>query len=114
MSNRNEKLSEVLLHEEARLGLIEIDRIPRYAPSEIICKGIKVPVLSYHVWPVGQHPEGCVLIEDCVALELRTVYGSRWFGCENAWINSELRMVVVGFPARDEVRRTWKECKVRG
>ena len=92
----------------------DIDRTPRYAPSRVICGMATVPVLSYHVHPIGQHPKSCPLVKDTVALELRTERGSRWYGCENAWINSELRMVVVGFPARDEVRRTWEECKVRG
>jgi hypothetical protein len=89
----------------------EIDRVPRYAPRKVVCKMTMVAVLSYHVYPVGQHPEGCPLTEDCVALELRTARGSRWYGCENAWINSKLRMVVVGFSANDEVRRTWKPVK---
>lgn len=88
-----------------------IDRVPRYAPSKVICKAVEVPVLSYHVYPVGQHSKGCPLVEDCVALELRTERGSRWYGCENAWINAELRMVVVGFAAGDEVRSTWKPVK---
>lgn len=32
---------------------------------------------------------------------------TRWFGCERAYINSELRMVLVGHNSRDEVRQTW-------
>ena len=31
----------------------------------------------------------------------------RWFGATDAYINSELRMVVVGHNPRDEVRAKW-------
>jgi hypothetical protein len=40
-----------------------------------------------------------------------TRHGSRWWGFERAWINSELRMVVQGFPAADELRSRWERCE---
>lgn len=90
------------------------DRKPRYAPTHTVVRGlVNVPVSSYHTYLPGQHPKGCPLTDDCVALELRTAYGSRWWGVEKAWINSELRMVVSGFPARDELRSRWEVCTER-
>jgi ABC-type phosphate/phosphonate transport system substrate-binding protein len=33
---------------------------------------------------------------------------SRWYGCIRAYINAELRMVIVGTNSRDEVRAKWE------
>jgi hypothetical protein len=90
-----------------------IDRIPRYAPSHVIIasRTALLPVLRYIVHLPNQHPAKCPLIAECTALELQTESGSRWYGCERAWINSELRMVVMGFDARDEVRSKWAVAK---
>lgn len=90
----------------------EMDRTPRYAPSVVVCKGFSnVPVESYVAHPAGTHKGP--IVASMMALECKTRFGSRWYGCEKAWINSELRMVVVGFDSRDEVRRTWEACTVR-
>jgi len=88
-----------------------IDRKPRYAPTQTIVAARRVPVTSWRAHPPGTHPKGCPLIPNCTALELVTPLGSRWWGVEKAWINSELRMVVSGFPERCEIRRSWPEAK---
>lgn len=86
-----------------------IDRQPRYAPRTVLVIGHgEVPVTSYVAHPPGAHPVGCPLVATCTALEMRTAYGSRWWGVEKAWINAELRMVVSGFPAACEIRRKWR------
>jgi hypothetical protein len=88
-----------------------IDRAPRYAPEMVmVCHGIEVPVLRAIAHPPGKHPPHCRLVSTCVALELETAYGSRWWGFEEAHINSELRMVVSGFPAHDALRSRWAKC----
>jgi hypothetical protein len=91
--------------------MAEIDRVPRYAPDKvIIARAMKLmPVTQAKFHPAGSH-KGPIR-SDMNALELVTDAGSRWYGCERAWINSELRMVVVGFDVRDEVRRTWEVCE---
>lgn len=91
-----------------------MDRTPRYAPNHILVFGqgyvLQTPVTKFVAYPPECHPVGCPLIPNCVALELQTNFGSRWFGCEKAYINSELRMVVVGVDERDEVRMKWEVC----
>lgn len=90
-----------------------MDQTPRYAPTSVICKGMTVPVTSWRSYPPGEHPEGCPLVADCTALELRTSRGSRWYGVEKAWINSELRMVISGTHPNDTVRMRWPVCTTR-
>jgi hypothetical protein len=85
------------------------DTTPRYAPDRvIIARAMKLcPVKQYivHATPPAKCPISAPAI-----LELVTDYGSRWFGCDRAWINSELRMVTIGFNSRDEVRSKWEVC----
>jgi hypothetical protein len=92
----------------------DVDRDPRYAPTRVLCRGSdgfrERDVVKSSAYPPGQHPKGCPLVADCVAVELRTADGVCWYGFEKAWINSELRMVVQGFSARDEVRAKWPKC----
>ncbi len=93
-----------------------MDLQPRYAPDHVFVArlprgAVNVPVIRYHSFPPGTHPANCPLIPTCTALELVTEHGSRWFGVERAWINSELRMVVSGTNPRDEVRMNWEVCK---
>lgn len=83
------------------------DLTPRYAPDTVITVSGRYPVDRAIAYPPGQHPPRCPLVPDCTALELRTRGGSRWYGCQRAYINSELRMIVVGHDRRDEVRATW-------
>jgi hypothetical protein len=91
----------------------DLDMMPRYAPDRvIIAQAMKLlPVLSYVFHPAGSHASSPIKNE-MGALELITAKGSRWYGCERAYINSELRMVVIGTPRRDEVRMKWEVCSI--
>lgn len=94
-----------------------MDHTPRYAPDTVLVDNGKscceVPVTSYVVHPPGSRPEGCPIKSEYTVLELRTNSGSRWYGCKEAYINSELRMIVIGTHPRDEVRMKWPVCQVR-
>jgi hypothetical protein len=82
------------------------DLEPRYAPTHVItARGGVQPVTSSIFHPAGTH-RGPIKSE-VAALELKTAAGSRWYGCVRAYINSELRMVVIGASSRDEVRARW-------
>ncbi len=91
------------------------DMTPRYAPSSVLVIGNNgartLPVEQYIVHSPFNHPAGCPIVEDCTVLELRTADGSRWYGCDSAYINSELRMIVVGTNSRDEIRMKWEVCR---
>jgi len=94
---------------------MNIDRTPRYVPQSILARvqgggWAEQPVLQVVSYPPRKHPEGCPLRPECTAVELKTHWSSRWFGFEEAHINSELRMVVSGFSADDEVRMKWEVC----
>lgn len=96
----------------------EIDRIPRYVPDWTIALGfhggmITVPVVSVRAFPPNTHPKNCPIVADMTAVEMVTArHGSRWWGFERAYINSELRMVVIGFSSRCEIRSRWEVVKV--
>lgn len=82
------------------------DRTPRYTPETVMTlKGIR-PVVRAIAHPPGSHPASPIKNE-MTAVELVTEAGSRWYGCERAWINSDLRMVVQGCDSRDEARMSW-------
>lgn len=91
------------------------DLTPRYAPDVLFSgkTGRRHLVSRFIVHPRGSHPATCPLVADCVALECQLAggVGSRWFGCQSTYINSELRMVVIGCNSRDEVRMTWEAVK---
>ena len=90
-----------------------LDLTPRYAPDRVMMSQgrhfAEVPVMRYIVHPAGQHPPKCPIIPTMPALELVTAYGSRWYGVESGYINSELRMVITGTNPRDEVRMKWAQ-----
>jgi len=94
----------------------DMDLTPRYAPSAVVIPdwSLKSKLGSFRDVPVVQyifHPENShkgPIRKDWPALELVTAKGSRWYGCVNAHINAELRMIVVGTPKRDEVRMAWE------
>lgn len=87
---------------------MRIDRVPRYTPGVVWTIRGKDYVTSATAHPPGSHPEGCPLVPECTALELKTEGGfSRFYGVEKAYINSRLRMVVVGFPAAFEEMAAW-------
>ena len=86
----------------------DLDMTPRYAPTTVLVVGKgTLPVLQTIAHPPGVHPANCPIGDDWTALELKTASGSRWYGCARARINSELRMVIIGTPPRDEVRMKW-------
>jgi hypothetical protein len=88
----------------------DLDYTPRYTPKfVIIAKVMKLmPVEGVVSYPPGQHPDKCPLVPECVAVELRTSGGSKWYGVKNAYINSELRFVVEGFPRRFKEMSKWE------
>ncbi len=94
----------------------DLDMTPRYAPAQTIVFGREgayaEPVEQYIAHPVGAHPKNCPIAPGWTVLEMRTRHGVRWFGCMRAYINSELKMVVVGTSPRDEVRMKWPVCTV--
>ena len=88
------------------------DLIPRYAPETVACGGKNlVSVLKSIFHPKGLAPNRCPIITGIGVLELQTENGSRWYGCQEAYINSELKMVVIGCNSRDEIRMGWQICK---
>lgn len=113
-------------HRIIMLPPVEIDRTPRYAPARVIIvnsrsleagkgrvAGWNCAVLEFFAHQPGNHPAETPnwIKPELTALECKTQQGSRWYGFEKAYINSELRMVVVGFNSRDEVLRGWEVCK---
>lgn len=85
------------------------DMNPRYAPDKVLTleNGLQ-PVVRASYYPVGQHPTGCPIVASMGVLALTASNGQiRYFGCDHAYINSELRMVVIGCDPRDEVRVKW-------
>jgi hypothetical protein len=83
-----------------------MDMTPRYAPKTVQVRGYSnVKATGYKVHPPGTHHGP--IVSSMTALEIETPYGSRWFGVESAYINSQLRAVVVGTNRRDEVRMKW-------
>ena len=87
------------------------DITPRYAPQVVMTLKGRLPVEQSIFWPAATAPKGCPIRIDCNVLELRTAAGSRWYGVKAAHINSELRMIVTGFPARFEEMSGWEVCK---
>lgn len=92
-----------------------MDHALRYAPTRvIIARGNSASwfhVTHYKAYPPNAHPSASPIVRTLTALECVTEGGSAWWGFEKAWINSELRMVVSGFSARDEARSRWEVCK---
>ena len=92
---------------------IAMDREPRYVPDRVVIFDgmiVHAKVTGSTFYPPGQHPAGCPLVPHIGALEVKTQSNkSRWYGCEWAYINSELRMVAVGFPAADEEMAKWEK-----
>lgn len=109
---------ETLKRDDGSTIEIEVDRVERYFFSRLFIRKhgsgfFKVPVQTMIVHAAGNKPKECILLVPVgwVVLEAVTEYGSRFFIFEGAKINSELRMVVWGFNARDEVLQTMEVCK---
>ncbi len=77
----------------------------------IVTAGAKVhrwvPVHSTIAHPPGDHPDNCPLVKDCMAVEMKTKHGSRWWGFTKAWIGSDLRMHVDGLSTGCEEVQSW-------
>ena len=90
---------------------VVMDREPRYVPDRIAGFSgrhiVHARVTGSVFHPPGAH-DGPIR-KDTGALEVKTAEGSRWFGVESAYINSELRMVAVGFPAAFEEMSHWQK-----
>jgi len=87
----------------------ELDHEHYYAPRLLFGNGQQSPVETYVSHPPGTHPKSCIKPEYC-ALECRLTNGAvRWFGCRDAYINAELKMVVVGVNPRDEVMSRFRK-----
>jgi hypothetical protein len=69
----------------------------KYMPEIVVRDGIWVAVSGNVAYPPGMHPAHCPLVKDCYAVESITPLGSRWHGGTNAYIDSTLRMVIVGY-----------------
>lgn len=90
------------------------DLTPRYAPTQVMTWEGMRPAVGYVAYPPHQHPPKCPILDEIVALEVITDIGiSRWYGCQEAYINSELKMVIIGADSRDEVRMRWPKAKAR-
>lgn len=84
----------------------------RYAPTSVAVfdgrNAIKhAQVVGSAAYQPGGHPDKCPIRPELVAVALHTASVTRWYGCVRAYINSELRMVLVGCDPRDEVRMSW-------
>ena len=99
--------------QKGQKAMNELDMTPRYAPEVVTTIRGRFPVSSYCVYPPNGAPENSPIRRDMTTVEFQTAGGSRWYGCERAYINSELRLVVVGTDTRDEVRMKWQVCKVK-
>ncbi len=75
----------------------------------IITKSVLVIQAVAH--PPGTHPHSPIK-DTLTAVELRTDRnGSRWYGCKSAYIDSYLRMRVVGWDTRNEEMARWPDAK---
>jgi len=71
-----------------------------------------VHVKQYIAHPPGNHPENCPIRKECVALELRTDFGTRWHGFAKVRIDGSLQMACELLPGQenDEVIMKWKKA----
>ena len=83
-----------------------MDMLPRYAPSYVNASGRGYFPVNEYVFHSAGHSIKTIR-KDAACVELKTKAGSRFFGCESAYINSELRMVVIGCDRLDQVRMSW-------
>ena len=88
------------------------DNTPRYVPSKVMTPSGLMPVAKCIIHPPGEGRIGVPIRPDLTAIQACTRVGSRWYGCEQAYKLGK-RTVVVGFDARDSVRRTWEVARGR-
>lgn len=82
--------------------------IKKYCPKKVMTIVGERIVVSVIAHPKNNHPKDCPIVLDRVAIELITSEGSRWYGCERAYINSELRVIVEGFNPNNEEMANWQ------
>ena len=73
----------------------------KYTPTNVIVASSEhfaghYQVTSAESYPPETHPDSPIK-NDLTAIELKTDGGSRWYGCERAYIDPSLRMVIVGY-----------------
>lgn len=90
-----------------------LDNTPRYLPKTLMTKDGEGVVVWARFYPPGCHPADCPLLPDVGAVEAIVALPdlrvhNRWFGCQRAYVDSTLRMVVIGTDPRDEVRMAWE------
>lgn len=85
-----------------------------YAPKKVMVHQAGVrPVVSARIFPPGKHPPATPIVSSMTAVQLVTDTGhSRWFGFDDARINSDLRVVACGgfINPRNEIAKDWKRC----
>ena len=89
----------------------ELDMTPRYVPESLTTFQNGGPgsfaVVKVESFPADQH-EGSPIVNSMTAVRATLENGAdRWFGCQHAYIDSHLRMVIVGTNPGDEVRMGW-------
>lgn len=84
----------------------------KYVPdSAMLIKNGIIPVKTYKSYPPFKHPPKVPIKADCCLLELTLINGEkRYWGCKNAYINSELKMIAVFEDSLScEIRLKWKD-----
>lgn len=82
----------------------------RYTPpTQMTLEHGERPVVGVVAYPPGQHPKGTPIKAEHFAVELKTDVGeSGWYGFEEAYIDSTLRMVVGPVNPRFESAMRWE------
>jgi hypothetical protein len=86
----------------------------RYVPETIGIMGPEgkyypsVPVTGIVAHAPGNHPKESCVFSEMHAVEIKTPFGSRWYGATCPFIDSSLRMVM-DCNDRDEVLARWDE-----
>lgn len=81
----------------------------RIVPETIqtLTHGVR-PVVRVVAHPPSAHRPGCPIKAELTAVQVIPDIGpSRWYGCDKAWIGSDLRMHVFGFDGRFSELRNW-------
>lgn len=79
------------------------DRILTEAPGGYAV----LPVVRSVAYPPGTAPKDAPISASLTVVEVRTAHGVRWFGFQRAWLGSDLRMHVDGYPAGFEEVAKW-------
>ena len=86
-----------------------------YVPAKLITVWGMMPVSRYTIYGKGSKLLGCPIrdgmtVVECTGTPDGQYHGTkavRWFGCRDAYINADLRCVIVGVNPRDEVVSKW-------